>query len=104
MSRITIRFKMMLWYTALTSFLLVIFIPVLYQSIYVSLYNNQESVLRVALSQITAEMEIDNNSVLYNKGVQLPRNIYGIIVNSQGKVVYRNNNRLGCTQGPDAHF
>lgn len=94
MSRITIRFKIMLWYAALTGLLLVIFISALYQSLSKSLYNDPESVLRVAMSQISADLKVENNAVSYDEGVQLPPDVYIIIVDFQGRVVYQNNNRL----------
>lgn len=86
---------MMLWYTALTGILLIIFIPVLYQSISASLYSNQESILRLSMSQITSALEINNAAVSYSEeDAQLPPNIYSIIVNSRNQVIYRNSSRL----------
>ena len=52
MSELTIRVKMILWFVLLSALLLAVFIPVLYQTVSVSLYDNLEELQENSLSQI----------------------------------------------------
>jgi ABC-type glycerol-3-phosphate transport system permease component len=65
MNKLSIRFKMMLWYTLLTTVLLVMFIPVLYGVISNSLYKNEESRIRSAMAQVASEVEVDNDTLCW---------------------------------------
>lgn len=91
MNRLTIRVKMMLWYTLLTGVLLAVFIPTLYRAISQSLFKNEEGVLRTAMSQVISDMEVENNTVVFDGQMELLPGIYVVITDSNGTAIYSNN-------------
>ena len=57
MRKVSIRIKIMLWYTLLTAVLLAISLPVLYGTMAGSLRRDQEAYLRSAAGQLASHIE-----------------------------------------------
>ncbi len=57
-----IRIKMTLWYTLLTSILLAIFLPILYQTISISLLSSEKNLLQAAMSQTIMNIDYESDS------------------------------------------
>ena len=92
MSELTIRVKMILWFVLLSALLLAVFIPVLYQTVSVSLYDNLEELQENSLSQIIVDLESGNDlRETLNREVFLSPNIYAAIVDVDGSVIAKNN-------------
>ncbi|MEA4853097.1 MAG: HAMP domain-containing sensor histidine kinase [Christensenella sp.] len=92
MSKLTIRVKMMLWFVLLSALLLAVFIPVLYQTVSVSLYDNLEELQENSLSQIIVDLESGNDlRETLNREVFLSPNIYAAIIDVDGNVIAKNN-------------
>lgn len=92
MSKLKISIKMMLWYTLLTSILLIIFIPILYGAISKSFYSDAEGLLRAAMSHVLSGIEVENNTVSWNENLSVSNHMPTIITDSNNKIVFSNNN------------
>lgn len=92
MSRLKISIKMMLWYTLLTSILLIIFIPILYGAISKSLYSDAESLLRATMSNALSGIEVENNTIIWGENTKISNAMPTIIMDSNNKIVFSNNN------------
>lgn len=90
MSRLTIRLKIMFWFSLLTFILLAVFLPVLFGLISKSMYNNEEGILRTAASQAILGCEIENDKLLWNEENRLPANISVMVVGTNGTILYSN--------------
>lgn len=85
-----IRIKMMLWYTLLTSILLIVFIPILYNSIADSLYSQAKSVLRSTVSAAKAGIEYENNTVSWDENMTISTDMPTYIFNTNNQMIYSN--------------
>lgn len=85
-----IRIKMMLWYTLLTSILLIVFIPVLYNSIVDSLYNEAKSALRSTIAAAEAGVEYENNTVSWDENMTIAADMPTFIYNRDNQMIYSN--------------
>lgn len=92
MSKMKISIKMMLWYTLLTSILLIVFIPILYGAISKSLYSDAESLLRTTMSRVQLGIEVENNTISWDKDTKISNNMLTIIMNGNNEIVFSNNN------------
>lgn len=63
MIKLTIRIKIMLWYTLLLLLLLGLFIPAGYHFVAQSVYRNEESLLKTDAIQVLSTVEVENNSL-----------------------------------------
>lgn len=72
MRKISIRVKIMLWYTLLTAVLLAISLPMLYGALSTSLRREQESLLRSAAGQVASHMEFENGRPKLGADADLP--------------------------------
>ncbi len=100
MSRLTIRLKIMFWFSLLTFILLAAFLPVLYGLISQSMYNNEEGVLRTAASQAILGCEIENDKLMWNEENLLPANISIAVVETNGSILYSNGSTNWMTAEP----
>ncbi len=103
MNKLSIRFKMMLWYTLLTTCLLSLFIPVLYSIISNSQYKNEESRIRSAMAQIALEVEVENDTLIWNEKATLPTDMYITVIATNNNVLYDNSKSLEFSKKPFAN-
>lgn len=88
MQKLPIRYGMTLFYGVLTCLLFAIFLPSLYIFMEKTLMSNQESVLRLSLSQLVAQVEShDGVIVLEDEGIGFPQTIGFIIWNEDGSTI-----------------
>lgn len=85
-----IRTKMMLWYTLLTTVLLFIFIPILYNAISDSLYSEAESSLESIVSQAEIGIEYENNAVSWDENIDISEETPTVIYNMNENKIYEN--------------
>lgn len=91
MKKIKISYKMTLWYTSLTLALLVVFMPVLYESISVSFYSNEKNRLRAASAEVISGFDIENHIVSLKDASKID-NSFATVVWGSNKVLFRNSN------------
>ena len=88
MRRISIRIKIMLWYTLLTAVLLAVSLPVLYGAMAGSLRRDQEAYLRSAAGQLTSHIEWEDGELRLLNDLDLPAGTqYLLTTGSGGRVV-----------------
>ena len=88
MRRISIRIKIMLWYTLLTAVLLAVSLPVLYGAMAGSLRRDQEAYLRSAAGQLTSHIEWEDGELRLLNDLDLPADTqYLLTTGSGGRVV-----------------
>lgn len=88
--KLPIRYRMTLFYGALTCLLFAIFIPSLYLFMQRTLINNQESILWFSLSQLAAQVEShDGVMALEDEGMSFPQTIGFILWNEDGSTIAR---------------
>ncbi|HWT76463.1 MAG TPA: HAMP domain-containing sensor histidine kinase [Mobilitalea sp.] len=92
MNQLKIRTKMMLWYTLLTSVLLIIFIPILYSSISNSLYSDAKSLLRSTVSSAQSGIEYENGTVSWDENTVISGNMPTFVTNRNNQILYQNSN------------
>ncbi len=85
-----IRTKMMLWYTLLTSILLLIFLPVLYSSISNSLYGEAESSAESIVSLAETGIEYENNAVSWDENTAISEDTPTIVYSMNDTLIYKN--------------
>lgn len=90
MKRMKIRTKMMLWYTLLTSVLLIAFIPLLYSSISNSLYSDAKNALRSTVSTAETGIEYENNMVSWDENVVISSDMPTFILNMNNQIIFSN--------------
>lgn len=100
MKNLKIRTKMMLWYTLLTSILLMVFIPVLYKSIYNSLFSDAKSILRSTVSSVQAGIEYENNLVSWDENTVISDNMPTFVSNMTHQIIYSNSNKKSMMEVP----
>lgn len=92
MRRISIRIKIMLWYTLLTAVLLAVSLPVLYGAMAGSLRRDQEAYLRSAAGQLTSHIECEDGDLKLHSDLDLPAGTqYLLTTESGGRVVSSEN-------------
>ena len=92
MRRISIRIKIMLWYTLLTAVLLAVSLPVLYGAMAGSLRRDQEAYLRSAAGQLTSHIEWEDGELRLLNDLDLPAGTqYLLTTESGGRVVSSEN-------------
>ena len=91
MSRLKISFKMMLWYTLLSSILLIIFIPILYGTISKSFYSDAESLLRATMSHAQLGIELETNTISWDENTIISNHVPTVVKDWNNKVVFSNN-------------
>lgn len=88
MRRVSIRIKIMLWYTLLTAVLLAVSLPVLYGAMAGSLRRDQEAYLRSAAGQLTSHIEWEDGELRLLNDLDLPAGTqYLLTTGSGGRVV-----------------
>ena len=88
MRRVSIRIKIMLWYTLLTAVLLAVSLPVLYGAMAGSLRRGQEAYLRSAAGQLTSHIEWEDGDLKLHNDLDLPAGTqYLLTTGSGGRVV-----------------
>lgn len=90
MRRLKIRTKMMLWYTLLTSILLITFIPLLYSSISNSLYSDAKSILRSTVSTAETGIEYEDNMISWDENVVISSDMPTFIFNRNNQIIFSN--------------
>ena len=90
MKRMKIRTKMMLWYTLLTSILLIAFIPLLYSSISNSLYSDAKSILRSTVSTAETGIEYEDYMVSWDENVVISSDMPAFILNMNNQIIFSN--------------
>ena len=88
MRRVSIRIKIMLWYTLLTAVLLAVSLPILYGAMAGSLRRDQEAYLRSAAGQLTSHIEWEDGELRLLNDLDLPAGTqYLLTTGSGGRVV-----------------
>ena len=100
MKNLKLRTKMMLWYTLLTSILLMVFIPILYKSIYNSLLSDAKSILRSTVSSVQAGIEYENNLVSWDENTVISDNMPTFVSNMNHQIIYSNSNKKSMMEVP----
>ena len=92
MRKVSIRIKIMLWYTLLTAVLLAISLPVLYGTMAGSLRRDQEAYLRSAAGQLASHIELEDGDLRLLNDLDLPAGTqYLLTTESGGRVVSSEN-------------
>lgn len=90
MRKISIRVKIMLWYTLLTAVLLAVSLPILYGAMANSLQRDQEAYLRSAAGQLAAHIEWEDGELCLTGDADLPVGTQYLITDSEGGRVVSN--------------
>ena len=90
MKKIKIRTKMMLWYTLLTSILLLVFIPVLYQSISDSFYNEAKSKLKSDISDAEAGVIFEADKLSWDENTIISGSLPTFVADLSENLIYSN--------------
>lgn len=69
MKKLTIKFKIMLWYSALLTLLLLILLPYIYYTLSQHMYNNIEALIREDSARAIQALEISNDGVKFNEDI-----------------------------------
>ena len=92
MRKVSIRIKIMLWYTLLTAILLAVSLPVLYGAMAGSLRRDQEAYLRSAAGQLASHIELEDGVLRLLNDLDLPAGTqYLLTTESGGRVVSSEN-------------
>ena len=92
MRKVSIRIKIMLWYTLLTAILLAVSLPVLYGAMAGSLRRDQEAYLRSAAGQLASHIELEDGGLRLLNDLDLPAGTqYLLTTESGGRVVSSEN-------------
>ncbi len=86
MIKMTIKIKIMLWYSSLLALLLGIVVPLIYFTMKTTMYDNAESLLRIHTSQALENFEFENNEIEISRF----KNISGtsfMIFDAQGEII-----------------
>ena len=92
MRKVSIRIKIMLWYTLLTAILLAVSLPILYGAMAGSLRRDQEAYLRSAAGQLASHIELEDGDLRLLNDLDLPAGTqYLLTTESGGRVVSSEN-------------
>ena len=92
MHKVSIRIKIMLWYTLLTAGLLAVSLPVLYGAMAGSLRRDQEAYLRSAAGQLASHIELEDGDLRLLNDLDLPAGTqYLLTTETGGRVVSSEN-------------
>ena len=92
MRKVSIRIKIMLWYTLLTAILLAVSLPILYGAMAGSLRRDQEANLRSAAGQLASHIELEDGDLRLLNDLDLPAGTqYLLTTESGGRVVSSEN-------------
>ena len=92
MRKVSIRIKIMLWYTLLTAILLAVSLPILYGAMAGSLRRDQEAHLRSAAGQLASHIELEDGDLRLLNDLDLPAGTqYLLTTESGGRVVSSEN-------------
>ena len=92
MRKVSIRIKIMLWYTLLTAVLLAAALPILYGAMAGSLRRDQEAYLRSAAGQLASHIELEDGDLRLLNDLDLPAGTqYLLTTESGGRVVSSEN-------------
>ena len=98
MKKMKIRTKMMLWYTLLTTVLLAVFLPVLYNAISKSLYDGARNALKADMAQVVLSINAEEGMFEGTYGNDNHRHMREnnpiMIWNEDGKMIYSNTDRI----------
>lgn len=99
MIKLTIRKKIMLWYTVLILLLLGLFIPFVYYIISQSMYRNEESLLTKDIAQVLSTIEIENDSLKIDETANIfTSGTYIFIYDISNDLIYNNSNQFWLAQ------
>ena len=87
MRKISIRIKIMLWYTLLTAALLAIALPILYGTLSGSLQQDQEALLRSAAGQIASHLELEDGKPGLGADADLPDGSHYQITTTENQIL-----------------
>ena len=88
MMRLTIKRRIMLLYTMLTTFLLAILLPIVYGTVSASLHLDMQSRLSSAIAQVLIAVDDQDEKFVLNDQVDLPDYISMCVVDDSGKVIF----------------
>ena len=92
MRKVSIRIKIMLWYTLLTAILLAVSLPILYGAMAGSLRRDQEAYLRSAAGKLASHIELEDGDLRLLNDLDLPAGTqYLLTTESGGRVVSSEN-------------
>lgn len=86
--KMKIRVKITLWYAGMTAGLLMVFLPILYKTISVSMLNSGKSKMESVMSHIILNMELESEDY------EIPSNMAALITDKAGNIIYANKNVL----------
>ncbi len=92
MRKVSIRIKIMLWYTLLTAVLLAISLPVLYGTMAGSLRRDQEAYLRSAAGQLASHIEWEDGDLRLLNDLDLPAGTQYLLTTGSGGRIVSNEN------------
>ena len=84
MRKVSIRIKIMLWYTLLTAVLLAVSLPVLYGAMAGSLRRDQEAYLRSAAGQLASHIEWEDGDLRLLNDLDLPAGTQYLLTTESG--------------------
>ena len=91
MRKVSIRIKIMLWYTLLTAILLAVSLPILYGAMAGSLRRDQEAYLRSAAGQLASHIEWEDGDLRLLNDLDLPAGTQYLLTTESGGRVVSNN-------------
>lgn len=92
MRKVSIRIKIMLWYTLLTAVLLAASLPILYGAMAGSLRRDQEAYLRSAAGQLASHIEWEDGDLKLLNDLDLPAGTQYLLTTGSGGRVVSNEN------------
>ena len=84
MRKVSIRIKIMLWYTLLTAILLAVSLPILYGAMAGSLRRDQEAYLRSAAGQLASHIEWEDGDLRLLNDLDLPAGTQYLLTTESG--------------------
>lgn len=101
MSKLKIRTKIILWYSAFSIVLLGVLLPVVYGTISNSLYQSLRSELHVAISRMVSSLEVDDNELAVDFDLDIENGILVCMTDENKNIVFASRNGKWLSDVPD---
>ena len=101
MSKLKIRTKIILWYSAFSIVLLGVLLPVVYGTISNSLYQSLRSELHVAISRMVSSLEVDDNELAVDFDLDIENGILVCMTDENKNIVFASRNGKWLSNVPD---